>query len=183
VKTKRKTNKNKTQKVSNILQNTTRRSLVLIDELGRGSSTADGLGLAWAICEYLLSVPCFTLFTTHFSELHRLALLYANVKTFCLSADPNFLATFLLTEGPPPVGGYGLRAAAAAGLPESVIERAQEIKVALAEAQAQMARESNVLPSAVYRHVAEKVLSLKNSTLDKESVREFLRELRQSVEQ
>jgi DNA mismatch repair protein MSH4 len=170
--------------VANILQNTTRRSLVLIDELGRGTSTLDGLGLAWSICEYLLSIPCFTLFTTHFAELQRLARLYPNVKTFCLAADASHCPTFVLAEGAAPESGYGLRAAFAAGLPDDVVARAGEIKAQMAERR--LARGEHAIGSssmAVCQHVADKILSLKNSTLDQESIREFLRELKQSVKE
>ena len=166
------------------MQNTTRRSLVLIDELGRGTSTSDGLGLAWAICEYLLSIPCFTFFTTHFSELQRMSQLYPNVKTFCLGADAENCATYVLAEGPPPAAGYGLRAAMASGLPEAVIHRAQDIRAALAEAAASAAGIDQVMAPIILCHtVADKVLALKNSTLDTESIREFLKELRESVAQ
>ena len=169
------------REVSNILHSTTRRSLVIIDELGRGTSSAEGLSLAWAISEYLLSMPCYTLFTTHFRELLRLGQLYPNVKSYSLAADAGHRSTFLLTEGAAAAAGYGLRAAAAAGLPPSVTARANELKLRLAEAQARQAQGAGGGRLIMRHTVAERVLALRNSTLDTETLRDFLEEIKKSI--
>lgn len=161
------------------LRNATRRSLVIIDELGRGTSVRDGIGLAWAISEYLLAMPCFTLFTTHFRELVSLSALYPNVKLYTIAVDPNFRSTFVLTDGAPSSlhSGYGLRSAAAAGLPASVLDRAHALKEKL-QSNAQNAARS--APESTFRiyETVERLLALKNSSLDHETLREFLRDIK-----
>lgn len=72
------------QEVSYMLSHATDRSLVLIDELGRATSTTDGVAIAWAVCEKLLQLRCATLFATHFVQLSELAALYPAAKLWRL---------------------------------------------------------------------------------------------------
>ncbi|XP_014681092.1 PREDICTED: mutS protein homolog 4-like [Priapulus caudatus] len=70
------------QDVNYIMQNASHRSLIIIDELGRGTSAEEGVGLCFAICEYLVNIKAFTIFATHFFELKRLQTLYPNVENY-----------------------------------------------------------------------------------------------------
>lgn len=120
---------------SSILQTATSNSLVLIDELGRGTSTYDGFGLAWAVSEHIAKeVKCFTLFTTHYTELTSLADKVAGVKNYHVSAICNQDKLTLLYEVQPGVcdKSFGLHVARLACFPESVVKEAND-RVALLE--------------------------------------------------
>jgi DNA mismatch repair protein MutS len=123
---------------ANILNNATRRSLVLLDEVGRGTSTFDGLSIAWAVVEYLHdndSVRPMTLFATHYHELTDLSGILPRVRNFnVLVKEYGDRIVFLrkIVEG----GcdrSYGIQVARLAGLPDEVIERAREILANLEE--------------------------------------------------
>jgi DNA mismatch repair protein MutS len=112
-----------------ILNNLSERSLVVLDEIGRGTSTFDGLSLAWAISEYLAKHKVRTLFATHFHELTALAEEFPGVKNFNVSVKEwNDEIIFLHKIVP---GGtddsYGIYVAKLAGIPQEVVKRAQKI--------------------------------------------------------
>lgn len=118
--------------VSNILKNATQRSLILLDEVGRGTSTYDGLSIAWSVVEYLCNNPkvkCKTLFATHYHELTSLEGKVSGLKNYSIAVkkikdDIVFLRKII------PGGAdesYGIEVAKLAGLPEEVILRAREI--------------------------------------------------------
>ncbi len=113
---------------ANILHNATGSSLVLMDEIGRGTSTFDGLALAWAIARYLVEKnQPLTLFATHYFELTRLALEYREVANVHLDAvEHKDSVVFLheVKEGPTS-DSYGLAVAALAGVPKPVIRQAK----------------------------------------------------------
>ena len=117
---------------ANILNNASPRSLLILDEIGRGTSTYDGLSIAWAIVEHLHSHPKLkplTLFATHYHELTELADLYPGVRNYNVAvAEADGTVVFLHKIVP---GGadrsYGIHVAQMAGLPSSVITRANEI--------------------------------------------------------
>ena len=117
---------------ANILNTATPRSLVLLDEVGRGTSTFDGLSLAWAITEYLHDNPqhaAKTLFATHYHEMTELAKLLPGVRNYQMAAkESNGTIVFLrrVVEGSASKS-YGIEVARLAGLPRTVIERAREI--------------------------------------------------------
>jgi DNA mismatch repair protein MutS len=114
--------------VANILHNATRESLVLVDEVGRGTSTFDGLALAWACAEHLArEVGAYTLFATHFFELTALAETIpavANVHLDALEHGEQIVFMHAVREGPASQS-YGLQVAALAGVPRGVIDRAR----------------------------------------------------------
>jgi DNA mismatch repair protein MutS len=114
---------------ANILHNATPASLVLMDEIGRGTSTFDGLALAWAIARHLLEKSrALTLFATHYFELTRLALDYptaANVHLDAVEHKDSIVFLHALEEGPAD-RSYGLQVAALAGVPKSVIRQARK---------------------------------------------------------
>jgi DNA mismatch repair protein MutS len=128
---------------ANILHYATRRSLVILDEIGRGTSTFDGLSLAWAITEYLAKqVTCRTLFATHYHELTELAELLEGVKNFNVAVREYREEVIFLHRIVP--GGadksYGVQVARLAGIPKEVITRAGEV---LAELEQNFQRESH----------------------------------------
>ena len=113
---------------ANILHNASDRSLVLMDEVGRGTSTFDGLSLAWAAAEHLAGLRAFTLFATHYFELTVLPESEAVVANVHLSAtEHNERIVFLHHVLPGPASqSYGLAVAQLAGVPANVIQRARD---------------------------------------------------------
>ncbi|MCR4823312.1 MAG: DNA mismatch repair protein MutS [Treponema sp.] len=111
-----------------ILRTATEKSFVIMDEVGRGTSTEDGLSIAWAVSEYLLNaLKCKTLFATHYHELTRLN--HPALKLLCMDVREDAdKITFLrkIKEGASE-NSYGIHVASLAGVPESVIRRANEI--------------------------------------------------------
>jgi len=123
---------------ANILNNATARSLVILDEIGRGTSTFDGLSLAWSIVEHLHNVVgAKTLFATHYHELTELAARLPRVKNFNVAVrEWNEQIVFLrkIVEGGTDKS-YGIQVARLAGVPRTVIERAKEILSNLEESE------------------------------------------------
>ncbi len=113
-----------------ILNNATRASLVLLDEVGRGTGTSDGVGIAWAVVEYLHDrIGCKTLFATHFNEMTRMAESCQRVSNLHVSAvekNGGIVFTHKLREGGTD-RSFGVEVARMAGVPGSVIRRASEI--------------------------------------------------------
>ena len=118
--------------VSNILKNATSKSLVLLDEVGRGTSTYDGLSIAWSVIEYITkneNLRCKTLFATHYHELVKLEGTIKGVKNYSVAVKKNEDSVIFLRkiiEGGADES-YGIEVAKLAGLPNAVIERAREI--------------------------------------------------------
>ncbi|MDR9468163.1 DNA mismatch repair protein MutS, partial [Marinospirillum sp.] len=113
---------------ANILHNATRQSLVLMDEVGRGTSTFDGLSLAWACAEELAQLGAWTLFATHYFELTTLADELQTVANVHLSASEYAEQLIFMhkVEPGPASQSYGLQVARLAGVPDEVIDRARE---------------------------------------------------------
>jgi DNA mismatch repair protein MutS len=116
--------------LANILDNATKDSLVLLDEVGRGTSTFDGLSLAWAISEYLHNaVKCKAVFATHYHQLTQLEGVLLGVKNYSIAVkEEKGTITFLRTVVPGATDkSYGVHVARLAGVPEAVTKRAEEI--------------------------------------------------------
>jgi len=115
---------------ANIINNASEKSLVILDEVGRGTSTYDGLALAWAITEYIANkLKCRTLFATHYHELTELAELFSNVKN-CNVAVREWMDEVVFLHKILPGGtdkSYGIHVAKLAGVPKSILERSAEI--------------------------------------------------------
>jgi len=112
-----------------ILLKATKKSLVLLDEVGRGTSTQDGISIAWAISEELISRECKVLFATHFIELTDLESFFPQVqnKTILVKEEgDNVIFTHRVVDGVAD-RSYGIEVARIAGIPENVIKRAFEI--------------------------------------------------------
>lgn len=118
--------------VSNILRNATTRSLVLLDEVGRGTSTYDGLSIAWSVIEYICktsTIRCKTLFATHYHELTKLEGEIPGVKNYSIAVkkiDNNIIFLRKIIRGGADES-YGIEVGKLAGLPSEVINRAKEI--------------------------------------------------------
>ncbi|MCX7725601.1 MAG: hypothetical protein N2053_02000, partial [Chitinispirillaceae bacterium] len=118
--------------VANILNNATDRSFILLDEVGRGTSTFDGISIAWAVAEYLHETPQKrgrTLFATHYHELAEMELLYPRIKNFHIKVKEwNEKIIFLrkIEQGSCD-HSYGIQVARLAGVPKEVIIRSREI--------------------------------------------------------
>lgn len=111
-----------------ILRSATQNSLVIMDEVGRGTSTEDGLSIAWAVSEFLLnSLKCKTLFATHYHELTRLE--HDSIKMLCMSVCQNGNDIVFLRKviDGASENSFGIHVARLAGIPEQVLCRAQEI--------------------------------------------------------
>ncbi|MDW8263672.1 MAG: hypothetical protein RMJ35_14175, partial [Phycisphaerales bacterium] len=114
---------------ANILNNATPRSLVILDEIGRGTSTYDGLAIAWAVAEYLHAIGCKTLFATHYHYLNELANRLQGVANYRVAVKEQGDRIIWLHKVLP--GGtdrsYGVHVARMAGAPPEVVERAEQI--------------------------------------------------------
>ena len=125
--------------MANILRNATHNSLLILDEIGRGTSTFDGLSIAWAVVEHISNPKLLgakTLFATHYHELTELEGKLSSVNNYCIAVkekgdDIVFLRKIVK-------GGadksYGIQVAKLAGVPDSVIERAKELAEELSNA-------------------------------------------------
>ncbi len=134
---------------ANILHNASMQSLVLMDEVGRGTSTFDGLSLAWACAAYLANtVKALTLFATHYFELTELPKLYPSIVNVHLDASDyagQIIFLHALKEGPAN-RSYGLHVAQLAGIPSSVLEQAQ---LKLSELETHSLQSSQKMPAEI----------------------------------
>jgi len=117
---------------ANILNTASSRSLILLDEVGRGTATFDGLSLAWAIAEYLVQgdgLKAKTLFATHYHELTKMASVHPEVKNYCMSIQEAGGEIIFLRRVTPGIAdkSYGIEVARLAGMPREVLGRASEI--------------------------------------------------------
>jgi DNA mismatch repair protein MutS len=131
---------------ANILNNATERSLVLLDEIGRGTSTYDGVSLAWAMTEYLHDeIGCRTLFATHYHELAQLAERLGGLRNYnaLVQEGPNEIV-FIHKIAPGSADkSYGIHVAQRAGVPATVLERAQMVLAELEAAHLQTPERPN----------------------------------------
>ncbi|XP_078442828.1 MUTS-like protein 4 isoform X2 [Wolffia australiana] len=168
-----------------IMQNVSPRSLVVMDELGRATSSEDGYAIAWSCCEHLLSLKAYTIFATHMEGLSELATIYPNVKVLHLEVEikNNRLDfKFCLQDGPRRIPHYGLILARMAGLPGPVIETAENVtqKIAtkgLTKMESNCAQYESI--QLAYR-MAQRLVCLKYSNQSEEDVRRALQSLQAS---
>uniref|UniRef100_A0A251UEL6 Putative MUTS-like protein 4 n=1 Tax=Helianthus annuus TaxID=4232 RepID=A0A251UEL6_HELAN len=159
------------------------RSLVVMDELGRATSSSDGLAIAWSCCEKLLALKAYTIFATHMENLSALATMYPNVKIlhFDVEVKNNRLDfKFELKDGSRHVPHYGLLLAGVAGLPSSVIETARNITSRITEKEVKTKEANNEQYEGIqmiYR-VAQRLICLKYSSQDADSIRQALQHLK-----
>ena len=153
---------------ASILNNISRRSLILFDELGRGTSTYDGISIAWAIVEYLNRSPekPKTLFATHYHELNEMEGAYPGVKNFNVAVKEIEGKVVFLRKLKP--GGsehsFGIHVAKLAGMPKGILDRANRVLRQLEEANSANRGES--IAAAVPQPVAEDGMQLSFFQLD-----------------
>uniref|UniRef100_A0A0E0AJS2 DNA mismatch repair proteins mutS family domain-containing protein n=1 Tax=Oryza glumipatula TaxID=40148 RepID=A0A0E0AJS2_9ORYZ len=158
-------------------------SLIVVDELGRATSSSDGLAIAWSCCEYLLSTKAYTVFATHMESLSELATIYPNVKILHFEVDlrnDRLDFKFRLKDGVRKVPHYGLLLAKVAGLPSSVIDTAASITSRITE-QEMVRKDDNC---EQYRslqmayQVTQRLICLKQSNQGDDYIREALQNLK-----
>ena len=160
---------------ANILNNATARSLILLDEIGRGTSTYDGLSIAWAVAEHILKVRARTLFATHYHHLNELESLHEGVKNYRVAVreEPDRIVWLHKIMPGGTDRSYGIQVARLAGLPDGVIERAEQVlkdlesqDIASARPSAEnLARQQMTLFEAAAPEIAEKLKAMDLSTM------------------
>ncbi|XP_020824183.1 mutS protein homolog 4 isoform X5 [Phascolarctos cinereus] len=179
------------KEIAYILHNANDRSLILIDELGRGTNTEEGIGICYAVCEYLQSLKAFTLFATHFLELCQMDILFPNVENIHfevqhvksgLRSRESITYTYRLSKGHTEEKNYGIKAAEASSLPQSIISDAKEIRAEITrqitEQQSQSSPAEASRQRAVYQLATRLLQTARNSQLDAKNLRLYLRGLK-----
>ncbi len=123
--------------VATILHSATQNSLIILDEVGRGTSTFDGLSIAWAVSEYISqTIKAFTIFATHYNELSELEKIYPDIYNLTIEVVENEDRVLFLHRVIPGTAdkSYGIEVARIAGIPYGIVNRAYEVANALASA-------------------------------------------------
>ncbi|XP_071605918.1 mutS protein homolog 4 isoform X5 [Heliangelus exortis] len=181
------------KEITYIIQNANDKSLIIIDELGRGTSAEEGIGICYAVCEYLLNLKAFTLFATHFLELCHIDALYPNVENChfevqhvrsSAGSKEKIAYTYTLSKGYTEEKNYGLKAAEVSSLPSSVILDAREItnRIAKKILHRQKSTPEMMRQRAVYQLAMRLVQTARNSRLDTDSLRIYLKGLKKKCE-
>ncbi|PWZ38635.1 DNA mismatch repair protein MSH4 [Zea mays] len=168
-----------------IMQNVSSRSLVVVDELGRATSSSDGLAIAWSCCEYLLSVKAYTVFATHMERLSELSTMYPNVKILHFEVDlrnDRLDFKFCLKDGIRRVPHYGLLLARVAGIPTSVIDTSTSITSQITEQEMTRmnANCEEYWSLQMAYQVVQRLICLKYSNHGDDYIREALQNLKES---
>ena len=168
--------------VANILRNATSSSLLILDEIGRGTSTIDGLSIAWAVVEYISNPKILgakTLFATHYHELTELEGKLSGVNNYCIAVkekgDDIVFLRKIVKDGADK--SYGIQVAKLAGVPDSVINRAKELVEELSDADITAAVKDLTAPKKkqkiVYDQVDMAQMSLFDTVQDNDIVDEI----------
>ncbi|XP_053538579.1 mutS protein homolog 4 isoform X2 [Ictalurus punctatus] len=181
------------KEVSYITHNASNRSLIIIDELGRGTSAEEGIGICHSVCEFLISLKAFTLFATHFLELCQLETLYPNVENQHMqvqhmrgteNSTESVVYTYLLTQGFSEESNYGIRAAENTSFPLSIIQEAKSISAKVSQKlwAKHHSDPTTLRQGAVFRLATRLLQTARNSRLDPDSLRLYLKGLKRSYE-
>ncbi|KUF80020.1 MutS protein 4 [Phytophthora nicotianae] len=160
-----------------ILEACTSKSLVLIDELGRGTANDEGAAIAWSIGEELIERGSYTCFATHYHQLNRLAQLYPRCRCYHMGTESN-------TDGPFPSSGmYGIKTAAQSGLPAELIREAERTYEKLRNDSEATENSANLDPAAnsanrINRNLLHHLYVLRYADLDNAGLRRQLQYLR-----
>lgn len=176
--------------VANIVNNATEKSLIILDEVGRGTSTFDGISIAWALAEHILNrIKARTLFATHYNELTELARIHDGVKNYNISVrewGEEIVFLRKIEEGPADKS-YGIQVARLAGVPDTIIARAKEVlynlqneslsetgKPRLHSGKPKKRREQLDLFSSAHEAVINEIIELDADRLSPEEARSLL---------
>ncbi|XP_013406219.1 mutS protein homolog 4 [Lingula anatina] len=182
------------REINYIIQNASATSLIIIDELGRGTSADEGIGISQAVCEHLLSLKAFTFFATHFCELTNLGNLYPNVENYHFEVQRLYAAethheklqyTHVLSKGISKEKHYGIELAQVSTLPSSIVEDAKLVAKAIAEQkeQTQGASLEARKHRAVYKLASRLSQAAHNSRLDEHTLRMYLQNLKKQYQE
>ncbi len=178
---------------ANILYNATKDSLIILDEVGRGTSTFDGISIAWAIAEHIVNrIGARTLFATHYNELTDLGVTLTGVKNYNISVKEwgDEIIFLRKIERGPADKSYGIQVARLAGLPDHVVERAKEVLDNLEKSEftgsgAPRARRKTAqldLFSSNYEPLVERLLGVDVDSITPEEALAHLTEIRRMAE-
>ena len=167
-----------------IMAHITNKSLVVVDELGRGTSVSDGRALSWAISEKLAMSGAFTLFVTHFKELLALTEHHPiKVHHLLVAEDPHegerrLQYKYLLCNGESEVKGYGIELARSIGFPSAVVDEAVRLLSTQQELRKKVLNSPEVALSRIMREISLDVISLNQCTVSAPALRTLLIDLR-----
>ncbi|XP_028395701.1 mutS protein homolog 4-like [Dendronephthya gigantea] len=176
------------KEINYILQNVTNDSLIIIDELGRGTSSEEGLAICYSICEHLLANKAFTFFATHFLQLTTMDGLYPNIENYHMEIQRVFNEdaqgekisyTHTLSKGSTSEKHYGLELAKLSALPGDLLHEAEELSKTLTE-QKKSQSDSSIearKERAIFRLGNKLTQAAKNSRLDENGLRAYLQGL------
>ncbi|KAJ3196202.1 MutS protein msh4 [Irineochytrium annulatum] len=176
-----------------ILQNATENSLVIVDELGRGSSSSDGLGLTVAIIEELLKLKCFTFFATHFTELMSVTSMYPNAVNLHLSVETTDMKNgegvrfrYLVKDGSSTESHYGIIIASLVSIPAAVVNKARVISDKYEEISEQRKQGGEVQKRQRRRQAKTQIIqrliqARKDANLDDSNLRAYLRNIQKEA--
>ncbi|PIK47411.1 putative mutS protein-like 4 [Apostichopus japonicus] len=177
------------REVNYIVQNCTHSSLVIIDELGRGTSNEEGVGICHAVCEYLISIRAFTFFVTHFMEITNLDALYPNVENYHFEVEHGsgdsessgkLSYTHFLTRGRTQEEQYGIKLAELSSLPREIVAEAKRISSSLLLKRHQNKEMSRMVSEqkAIFQVASRLIQAAKSTELDDEMLRGYLKNLK-----
>jgi DNA mismatch repair protein MutS len=183
--------------VANIVNNATEKSLIILDEVGRGTSTFDGISIAWALAEHILNrIKARTLFATHYNELTELSIIHDGVKNYNISVrewGDEIIFLRKIEEGPADKS-YGIQVARLAGVPDAIIGRAKEVlynlqneslnetgKPKFSSGKTKKRREQLDLFSSAHDTVITEIMNLETDSLSPEEALSIMKELREKL--
>jgi DNA mismatch repair protein MutS len=169
---------------ANILHNATSNSFIILDEIGRGTATFDGLSLAWAVAEYLEdSVKARCLFATHYHELTDLARERANVRNCSIAVQEKDGKIFFLRKlvDGPANRSYGIEVARLAGLPPRVLKRAKELLANLEAQELDEAGHPSILQETKKRRLKAQLGLFEEKQAPKQTSHEFSEEILEAI--
>ncbi|XP_060559607.1 mutS protein homolog 4-like [Ruditapes philippinarum] len=182
------------REINYIIQTVSDNSLIIIDELGRGTSVEEGVGLCFSICEHLINTKAFTFFVTHFRDLTLLDSLYPNVENYCFEIHRSFSTeancekvtyTHILSKGKTEEKHYGIQLAEISTLPPSVVEYAKQLAVKIEEEKKNSEKQDKELSRqrAVFKLATRLVQAARSSRLDEDSLKQYVTSLRKKYDE